>query len=181
MLILDLCSGAHSWTNIFEWHNHTIFSVDISPRYKPTRCINLMDWDYKHEGILPQIIFASPDCSSYFTKLKPYANNVEKEMSVNLAKKCFEIIRYFKPKWYCVENPNAKMKLYFKNSIGIDYCMYGVEYKKPTSLWTNIPIPIRVCNHSYHLQSINSIKGSIARSKIPDELTEIIYHLVTIL
>ena len=58
--------------------------------------------------------------------------------------KVLEIIDYFKPKWYWIENPKgSSMKDYlyekgYKNDVIVSYCKYGFLYQKHTRLWTNI-------------------------------------------
>ena len=56
--------------------------------------------------------------------------------------KVFEILEYFKPKWWWIENPQTgKMKRYIDeirpevNYVDVDYCKYGFPYKKRTRFW----------------------------------------------
>ena len=52
-----------------------------------------------------------------------------------------EIIDYFKPKYYWIENPQTgKMKSYITDLqyYDVDYCKYGFSYMKRTRFWTNI-------------------------------------------
>ena len=53
----------------------------------------------------------------------------------------FEIIDYFQPKHWFVENPHtARTKDYIhdKPFFVVDYCMYGMPYRKRTNIWTNL-------------------------------------------
>ena len=60
-----------------------------------------------------------------------------------LVKKSLEIINYFNPKWWFMENPQTgklKTREVVKglNYYDIDYCMYSDwGYKKRTRIWTN--------------------------------------------
>ena len=52
-----------------------------------------------------------------------------------------EIINYFKPTYYWIENPQSgRMKEYINDLsfFDVDYCMYGFPYQKRTRFWTNI-------------------------------------------
>ena len=47
-----------------------------------------------------------------------------------------EIIAYFEPEYYIIENPqNFMLSLPYDD---IDYCRYGLTYSKRTQLWNNI-------------------------------------------
>jgi len=58
--------------------------------------------------------------------------------------KVFEIIKYFKPKYYFIENPfysniwnYVDNKKYLDSYVSVDYCAFGYRYKKPTKILTN--------------------------------------------
>jgi site-specific DNA-cytosine methylase len=61
---------------------------------------------------------------------------------IPMVDKVFEIIDYLKPKYFWIENPQTgRMKDYISPLIpfyDVDYCMYGLPYKKRTRIWTNI-------------------------------------------
>jgi hypothetical protein len=59
-----------------------------------------------------------------------------------MVNKVFEIIEYFNPEYFIIENPQSgRMKDYIPEMIpfyDIDYCKYSLwGYKKPTRIWTN--------------------------------------------
>ena len=58
--------------------------------------------------------------------------------------KTFDIIEYFKPKFYFIENPRysaiwdyIENEKYKYNFVIVDYCAFGYNYKKPTKILTN--------------------------------------------
>ena len=64
-----------------------------------------------------------------------------------------EIISYLDPNYWVIENPQTGLlkNQYFMNDIpynDVDYCKYGMPYRKRTRLWNNIPnfIPLPLCN-----------------------------------
>ena len=57
--------------------------------------------------------------------------------------KTLEIIDYFKPTWWVVENPQTGLlkEQPFMSGLkyyDVDYCKYGMNYRKRTRLWSNI-------------------------------------------
>jgi hypothetical protein len=92
--------------------------------------------------------------------------------------KVFEILDYFKPKYWWIENPQTgKMKYYIEKIrpdikwYDVDYCKYGFPYKKRTRFWTNISsFNPKVCKKdcefmvpigetSYHLKNNGKTKS----------------------
>ena len=51
-----------------------------------------------------------------------------------------EIIDYFKPTYYFIENPKGgKMKDFcYRPYVDVSYCRYGYDYRKDTRIWTNL-------------------------------------------
>lgn len=123
---------------------------------------NIMTWDYKSLGSEGEfeVITASPVCL-WWSKLRDcWINRVCKKIRPDgervtlediykdidekgkpMVDKVFEILDYFKPKYFWIENPQTgKMKDYITelDYYDVDYCMYGLPYKKRTRFWTNI-------------------------------------------
>jgi hypothetical protein len=104
--------------------------------------------------------------------------------------KVTEIIDYFKPKNYWIENPaSSEMKNYLgiENSVVVDYCKYSdFGYRKSTRLWVSKTIednfkPLRCkldCdnldeNRKKHILKIGDYgKGAnkLERYRVPDKL-----------
>ena len=119
--------------------------------------IDIMKWDYK---TLPRnsfdLIWASPPCHTFSRircswigrKLKSHGDTIiTKEIleqdidnyGLPLLHKTFEIIDYFNPKYFVIENPKSgRMKDYIPEELpyyDVDYCMYSNwGYQKPTRL-----------------------------------------------
>ena len=135
---------------------------------------DIMTWDYKQytEGYF-NLITASPVCL-YWSALRrtwigrkmknkdtgklneqPFTReDIENDINKYgkpMVDKIFEIINYYNPQYWWVENPkSSSMKKYItdKPFYDVDYCQYCLwGYKKPTRFWTNIKgfIPKR-CN-----------------------------------
>ena len=169
--ILSLFSGTNSWTQFYS-DDFKVHSVDIEYRYRPYLVRDISKWDFKEDierGFLPSnidIIYASPPCNLYFTLLKnppgsnpkrPYIEYTEadRNLSILLVNKTIEIINYFNPRFFVIENPVGRIKKHFpsilnQDPVRVDYCQYGFEYMKPTYIYTNVKFTPKRCNHIRH-------------------------------
>ena len=164
MRVLELFKGTGSIEKAFKSidNNIEVISLDIEKKYNPTHLCNILDFDYKQ---YPKnhfdIIWGSPPCDK-FSQLRNCwlgrtfkdGRYVTKELLEEEIKtiglpplyKTKEIIEYFKPKYYFIENPaTSKMKnyiddnfLYDINKYIVSYCKYGFDYRKNTAIWTNL-------------------------------------------
>lgn len=171
MRVLELFSGTHSIGKVAKERGYEVVSLDrdLGPEcpfesgYKSDKHIqiDIMDWDYKSQ-FKPgdfDLITASPVClwwsrlrlcwigrkckSIHPTDIitrKHIEDDIE-NYGKPMVDKVFEIIEYFKPKHWWIENPQTgSMKYYIKQDYyDVDYCKYSDwGYKKRTRLWTNI-------------------------------------------
>ena len=65
------------------------------------------------------------------------------EEANRIVMKALEIIEYFKPKYWTLENPQTGLlkKQEFMEGLpyfDIDYCKYGFNYRKRTRIWCNL-------------------------------------------
>ena len=210
---LELFSGTHSFGKVSSSLGYNVFSLDrdlggecpLGTGYKSKQHIfaDIMDWDYKQYPVgFFKIITASPVClwwsicrfSWIGRKLKAHGDTIItneildediEKYGVPMVDRVMEIIDYFKPTFYIIENPKTgKMKEYINDLIpyyDVDYCMYGLTYQKPTRFWTNIEgLEFNKCNHTVahsggqHCKQKNKEwgKGILERYKIPSKLIE---------
>jgi site-specific DNA-cytosine methylase len=101
-----------------------------------------MDWVYNvfPEGMF-DVIWASPPCTEYSTAKTTAPRDIVGANAI--VSRTLEIIAYFKPKYFIIENPQTGLlkDQWFMNGIGfrdVDYCKYGMPYRKRTRLWNNI-------------------------------------------
>jgi len=170
MNILELFSGTGSVGKIAEEYGQVV-SVDINDNmgYIPTHIVDILKWDYKQYPVgYFDMIWASPPCRTFssmlfLTKTKDQINEMMENEGIPLLKKTLEIIDYFKPTYYCIENPDAgRMKNYIWDlpCKRVSYCRYGFNNRKNTRLWTNINFEPLFCNHKgKHGQAIQPTRN----------------------
>ena len=164
MKCLELFSGTHSVGKILKELGNEVISLDLKNADINT---NILDWDYK---VYPpnhfDYIHASPPCDTFSIcrkcwigrKIKAHPDKVltmediindQLTIGLPILNKTLEIIDYFKPKYYTLENPQTgDMKKYIKDReyTDVDYCRYGLPYKKRTRIWNNFNFKGIKCN-----------------------------------
>jgi len=172
MRILELFSGTKSVGKVGKELGHDVISVDIN-NYKgefiPTHQVDILKFDYKqYDKDYFDIIWASPPCTYFSSLIKPWIGrekgtkgnkyiytqelfDIDFENGVKWVKKTLEIIDYFKPeKWY-IENPEMgqlKNQNFMKDLSYtiVDYCCYADwGCRKRTRIWTNVKYIGKLC------------------------------------
>ena len=146
--ILELFSGTKSVGKVAEQLGFDVVSLDL--RNADINC-DILHWDYI--CFAPEtfyFIWASPPCTEYSRAKTVGVRNIDHANQIVL--KTLEIIHYFNPTYWVIENPQTGLlkNQYFMNDLpynDVDYCKYGMPYRKRTRLWNNIPTftPLPLC------------------------------------
>ena len=86
------------------------------------------------------IIYASPQCTAFESKSDPSAESVAH--AVRMVTRCFEIIYYFQPYVWILENPVNRlqhmpfMQRYEHYRQTTLYCMFQALPRKDTNVWS---------------------------------------------
>ena len=207
MKVLELFAGTRSIGKAFEEKGHEVFSVEWDRSFENIDLYKDI-YELSAREILnkfgkPDVIWASPDCSSY--SIAAISRHRKREENGNLApvseyaKFCdrvnqhtLNLIMTLSPKYWFIENPRGGMrKMDFMHGLPrytVTYCQYGDTRMKPTDIWTNHPDPNfkpackngDPCHEKAPRGSITGtqgLKGSKERSVIPVELCR---HIVKI-
>jgi site-specific DNA-cytosine methylase len=153
MKLLELFCGTKSIQKAIGSQYEEVVSLDFNEKYNPTICCNILEWDYK---VYPpgyfHTIWSSPDCTQY-SKAKTTGTR-DIETANRVVQKTIEIIKYFDPELWFIENPQTgllKKQPFMKDLpyVDFDYCQYGFSYRKRTRIWTNkLNITSCLCNRS---------------------------------
>lgn len=207
MRVLELFAGTRSIGKAFEKHGHEVYSIEWNKDFEN------IDW-YEDIGKItaqdiidrfghPDVIWASPDCTSYSLTAISHHRVKNKETGnldpiTDYAKFCdkvnahvIDLIHELNPKYFFIENPRGGLcNMTFMQGIPkylVTYCQYGDTRMKPTHIFTNYPNPqFKHCKNGdpCHEKAprgsrtgTQGIKGSVDRSRIPDKLCEYIVEL----
>lgn len=207
MKVLELFAGTRSIGKAFEEKGHEVYSVDWNKDFENINLyadISTLTADAIIEKFgEPDVIWASPDCTSY--SIAAISHHRKREESGNLApvseyaKFCdktnnhvIELIKELNPKYWFIENPRGGLrKMSFMQGLPrytVTYCQYGDKRMKPTDIFTNHPHPKfkPMCKNgdSCHEAAprgsktgTQGLKGAKERSIIPEKLCK---HIVDI-
>jgi hypothetical protein len=209
--VLELFAGTRSISKAFEKRGHETFSIEWNKDfenislYADINNVTVKDI-IKLCGGVPDVIWASPDCTTYSIAAISH-HRKKNEETENLdavsdyAKFCdktnkhvLDLIQELKPKYYFIENPRGGLrKMDFMKGLyryTVTYCQYGDNRMKPTDIWTNHPNPQfkPVCKNgdSCHEPAprgsktgTQGLKDSKERSVIPSLLCEHIVDICT--
>ena len=157
MKLLELFSGTKSVGKVAEKLGYEVVSLDLKDA--DINC-DILEWDYT---IYPtghfDVIWASPPCTEYS---RAKTTGVRKINDANkIVLRTLEIIEYLNPTYFIIENPQTGLLkeqsfMYGMPYKDIDYCKYGMPYRKRTRLWNNVFnwIPQPLCK-----KDCNSMNG----------------------
>jgi hypothetical protein len=193
--VLELFAGSRSVGKQAEKLGMNVFSSDLIEFEGINYPVSILDFDVNKVPFQPDIIWASPPCTSFsvasighhWTGGKgAYIPKTDgARLGLELVKKTIEIINHFQPTYWFMENPRGVLrKLPVVQGLKrntVTYCQYGDERMKPTDIWTNsdvwIPRPMCKNGDPCHVAAPRGSKtgtqgrsNAYERSKIPDEL-----------
>ena len=207
MKVLELFSGTGVLSAAFRERGHETLTVDWEESHKPDLKADIGTLSADDVVRLfgrPDVIWASPDCTTYSVMcisrhrdgVKPKSEYAAQCDRVN-AHVC-DLIRELKPKAWFVENPVGMLRkmpfiLKLMEDTGgrrhtVTYCQYGERRQKPTDIFTNHPDPKfrppcrrgDKCHDAAPRGSrtgTQGLKGKALRAKLPKELCD---HVVRI-
>ena len=197
MKLLELFAGSRSIGKQADKLGIEVFSSDINNFDNIDYVVNILEFDVTKVPFQPDIIWASPPCTSFsvasighhWTGGKgAYIPKTDgARLGLELVKKTIEIINHFQPTYWFMENPRGVLrKLPVVQGLKrntVTYCQYGDERMKPTDIWTNSNVwtPRPMCKNGdpCHVAAPRGCRtgtqgrsNAYERSKIPDELCQ---------
>ncbi len=209
MRILELFSGTSSVGKVAKQLGYEVYSLD---KFMDTKLsdkhflLDIHDFNYKQfDKNYFDVISASPVClwwsnarkCCFGREIKAHPNQLFswdlyyqdiEDFGVPMVDKMFEILNYFEPRKWWIENPyTSDMKNYINDLIpfvDVAYCQYGFDYPKKTRLWVSESIKEnfkpKFCDknckkkvNGKHIVEIEWLKGgnrSELRYRIPSQL-----------
>lgn len=149
--VLELFAGSRSIGKVAESLGMEVFSCDLLDFEGIDYVGDILEFDYSKVPFVPDIIWASPPCSSFSVAklsfnwsksgdtLLPKSRGAH--LGIKILQKTLEVIEHYDPKFWFIENPRGAMRkmpeLIDKKRHTVTYCQYGDTRMKPTDIWTN--------------------------------------------
>ena len=207
MRLLELFAGTGSIGRVFRDKGWEVVGLDSDPKSEADIVQDVREWIYK---VYPpgyfDVIWASPCCTHYSIARKRAKTPRDLIWADSLVLKTLEIIKYFSPAAWFLENPATgllKTRSFMSGLpfTDVDYCQYSDwGYRKRTRLWNNVGMQGRLCGgkgccpnmignrhkstaqQGKNLTSTGEMYGSNHRLKdlyqIPPNLVDTIYEWV---
>jgi len=194
--VLELFAGSRSIGKVCDELGIYTYSTDLYEFEGIDEAVDILTLDYKALGFIPDIIWASPPCTSFSVASighhwgggkGAYIPKTEGALiGLAIMRKTIEIDMI-----YYIENPRGLMrKMPEMEKLPrhtVTYCQYGDTRMKPTDIWSNNPIwkPRAVCKNGAPCHTAaprgsrtgtQGLKGAYERSMIPDELCREVVH-----
>ena len=208
MKILELFAGTRSISKAFEARGHEVYCVEWDKNFENIDLYADIS-TLTAETILrdfgrPDVIWASPDCTTYSVAAIGKHRRKNKETGsldpvTEYAAFCdqtnqhvLELIQELQPSFWFIENPRGGMRKmdWIKDypRYTVTYCQYGETRMKPTDIWTNHPAPDfkPPCKNGDPCHEpaprgartgTQKLKNSVEKARIPPALCE---HIVQI-
>ena len=95
MLLLELFCGTKSVGRAFEEYGFEVVSLDRDPKFQPTICTDILEWDYTcYPPGYFDVIWASPECTQYSIARSNAKIPRNLECADSLVQRALEIMRY---------------------------------------------------------------------------------------
>ena len=152
MNVLELFSGSGSIGQAFRSKGWEVVSLDLDVKTDATIHANILTWDF---SVYPpgffDVVWASPCCTQYSCARTSAATPRNLVLADSLVQRTLEIIDYFQPRVWFIENPATgllKTRPFMEGLpwVDLDYCSYSDwGYRKRTRFWTNSGFIGKLC------------------------------------
>ena len=172
MKILELFSGTGSFSKVSKERGHETFTVDCEDWHNPDLVKNILFLKKEEIPFKPDIIWASPPCQTFSVMSNfrewafPIPRTSRAARHLGHVLKTLELIKELEPKHWFIENPRGLLRKFpFMEEINrrtVTYCQYGLDYMKPTDIWTSLLSwkPRKMCRNGDPCH-VNAKRGSV--------------------
>ena len=141
-----------NWEPDFIWASPVCNKFSISTAVKGGNIY----FEKTKQGIKPRENM-EPLLNSSWKHTTKESIDYETKLHLKLVKNMQLIIDYYNVN-FVIENPRTSYMVYYLNPLyvinKVDYCMYGFDYKKPTTIYSNYNLGLKTCNHKIHKMDV---------------------------
>ena len=152
MKLLELFSGTGSVGKAFSSQGWEVVSLDSDPKTEANIHEDILTWDFTtYPPGYFDAIWASPCCTHYSCARRGAKTPRNLALADSLVLRSREVINYFNPRAWFIENPQTGLlkDRPFMEGIpfsDVDYCAYcDWGYRKRTRLWNNVNFKEKFC------------------------------------
>ena len=152
MKLLELFSGTGSVGKAFSSQGWEVVSLDSDPKTEANIHEDILTWDFTtYPPGYFDAIWASPCCTHYSCARRGAKTPRNLALADSLVLRSREVINYFNPRVWFIENPQTGLlkDRPFMEGIpfsDVDYCAYcDWGYRKRTRLWNNVEFIGKMC------------------------------------
>ena len=152
MKLLELFSGTGSVGKAFSSQGWEVVSLDSDPKTEANIHEDILTWDFTtYPPGYFDAIWASPCCTHYSCARRGAKTPRNLALADSLVLRSREVINYFNPRAWFIENPQTGLlkDRPFMEGIpfsDVDYCAYcDWGYRKRTRLWNNLNFKGKMC------------------------------------
>lgn len=200
MKTIELFCGTKSFSKVAKKLGHDIFTVDIDGSFFPDRIADLSkpheQYSISFEIDNSDVVWMSPPCTTFSLASGNIHWTADRKPKTKEAVLGRELLYFCREvanqcikdnKIFFIENPNGRAVWFLPNKWlkRVWYCQYGDTRAKPTNIWTNLDMEFKTCKNNNpncnHIRAkrgsktgTQGLKGSVDRSRIPEEL---FYHI----
>lgn len=135
-IILDLCGGSGSWSKPYKDAGYDVRLVDLP------NDVRLLE---KQDIVVHGILLAPPCTRFSFARNRYPATTEELKDALSIVDACLRAVFIYKPKWWALENPRAKLRRYLGPAQFEFYQWeFGDAGHKPTCIWGSFQSPVKI-------------------------------------